>query len=224
MNDNFLRISGSDLVAAVALLNSNNAGISGLGTGVKFSIFRMSDSMYWDNGTGDFDSASEVLNDASEVGTTGLYEYALTGANDTNIQSAYRVRMQATQTSTGDLGDFVSIDELISPSNVRLISDVKDPADRLSDAAQVTIFARVQAVPTSATELRIKELTNDAAADLNQANLLANGVVYFKTGALKGQRVRITAQQASASDPIILTTTPMVNFGAAAINDEVVIT
>lgn len=100
---------------------------------------------------------------------------------------------------------------------------INDTAN-ISEILTGIITAKVNAVPGNATTLLIKEISNDAAADLNIADLLKNRVVTFISGVCKGQSVGISAQAASASDPITLTTTTMANFANIAADDEILIT
>jgi len=108
-------------------------------------------------------------------------------------------------------------------SNTLAISGSVAQATKLKNALAGTIHGKVNATPASATALLVKSLTNDTLADLNVADLLKDRVVIFTTGVAQGHAVGISAQAASASDPITLTTTTMVNYANIAADDEFVI-
>jgi len=95
---------------------------------------------------------------------------------------------------------------------------------RLQQTLEGTIAGKVNTIPAAATTLLVKELTNDADADLNVADVLKNRVITFTSGVAKGQSIAINAQAASASDPITLTVSSMANFANIAVDDEFIIT
>ena len=99
--DSALIISGSNIVANFTALASSGAGEESLTT--KVSIFQTSNSRYWDDGSGDFDSVAEVLNTAPHI-VKGLYEYSLTNGVILGT-GVYRVRFEVTDTITGDFYD-----------------------------------------------------------------------------------------------------------------------
>lgn len=119
----------SDLVSSFAVSDSLGDGITGLT--LKFSIYNLGNSMYWDNSSGLFNSVSEVLNTGSEIGQ-GLYEYVLASAYDATV-SEYRVRIEATDTISGDVYD-VSDSFIILHDTKTDVSAIKAKTDNLPEA------------------------------------------------------------------------------------------
>jgi len=97
--------SGSDLKCTASIADSSGTGLTGLT--VKFSIYGQTEGFYWDNGSGAFDSAAEVLNTGTHR-ADGAYDYTLTsGYTSTNVE--YRVHVEATDSVTGDTYDTAEV-------------------------------------------------------------------------------------------------------------------
>lgn len=128
MNIPLMYVSGSDLVCSLTETDSAGAGIDGLT--IKFSIRDFVTGLWWDDGSGAFDSALEVLN-TSDIdalkSALGLYEYALTGGVSLG-GTGFWVHVQATETVTGDVEDFlVPVDNVLAigkPLSGTLVSDI----------------------------------------------------------------------------------------------------
>jgi len=88
-----LRVEGANLVAFSTVVDSNQVGVTA-GQTVKFSIYDKVTGMYWDNGSGAFDSGVEILNDAGHI-VDGIWQYVLVSGWNGSSKN-FRVRRQLT--------------------------------------------------------------------------------------------------------------------------------
>lgn len=213
-----LRINSSnDMIISDTVLDASGNAVT-TGQTVVHNIQMLSTGLWW--GGSAFDQVSEPGGlAAAQVGTTGIYEQTLSGAFDGSTLE-YIVH----HTLTGTVArDFYDTDNIETGANVTSISGSAIQAVKMREALKSTIQGKVNTVPTAISTLLVKELSNDTNADLNVTDLLKNRVLIFTSGALHGHSVGILISAASASDPITLTVTDMVNFSNIAIDDDFVI-
>lgn len=225
MTKSFLRKRGDDLVLSITL-TEDQIGKAGLNVraSVLNSVDNPADSRYWvESPTNTFSSLTEVFFEVDGI-TNGLYEATLFGAAS-DLEKEYRIHIQAGTTSGGnDFVDTTFVEEFTVNSDILALDGDFNNAKTFNNAMEGTVVGRVHSVPTASNTLMVKELGNDADADLNQVDILKNRVITFISGALRGQSVGITVSAAAASDPITLTVTPIANFSNLAVDDVFVIT
>lgn len=211
--------SNTDIVISDTVIDSSGNAVT-TGQTVEFNIQRLSDNMWW-GGTA-FDQGSEPggFLSAAQVGTTGNYEHTLSSGFD---ESSLEYRVHHKHTGTVVM-DFYDTDNIETGANVVALVGETASAVKMRDALRATVKGKVNTIPAAAGTLLVKELSNDAAADLNVADVLKNRVLTFTSGLVSGHTVGILASAASASDPITLTVTDMANFANIAVDDEFVIT
>ncbi len=93
--DNLLRLSGSDIIAGISVVDEDGNSITSSQT-IKFNFQRKSDSKWW-NGSSWAAGSEPTLITAAQVNSTGIYEYTLTGGfSDNTIE--FTVHVEATVT------------------------------------------------------------------------------------------------------------------------------
>lgn len=130
--NNVIRNDGSNLIISFAILDiDGNAQTSS--QGFQTNILRLSDSKWWNTGSGDFDLGTEPgLITGAQVGTTGIYQYILSsGFNNSSFD--YIVRLKGITTILFDFyancriipdmtGTILSVDAALDAANTKLSS------------------------------------------------------------------------------------------------------
>lgn len=88
----YLRKEGNNIVFSIAMIDNDGNAITS-GQTVSINVMRISDSKWWNTGTNDFDLTSEPsLISASQIGSTGIYKYALANSWNKNYIN-YRLHL-----------------------------------------------------------------------------------------------------------------------------------
>jgi hypothetical protein len=130
-SDVVLRVSGSDLIFSISIVDSNGDAVTSSQT-VDISVFQYSNSRYWNDGTSDFDQVAEpALDSAAQIGSTGIYSYTLSGGY-TPGNTDYRIRIDADDTVEKDFvvdndigGDLVGL----KLDHLAAVADSDDPVN-----------------------------------------------------------------------------------------------
>jgi len=148
------------LVVDFSGVNSSGSGITGLT--VKFSIYDVATSKYWDNASGAFDSVAEVLNTAAEIGD-GLYNYVLTAGYALG-GTEFVVHTEATQTVAGDIYDTAETYLLTGLADIVMVNG------SLTDGYNATL------------KLKKLDIQNSAGDAISAVSTGANGSGFVTTG------------------------------------------
>jgi len=119
---NYLRVDGSDLIFGVSIVDNNGDAVVAAQT-VEISIERLSDNKWWDDAGSAFTGAVEpALITAVLVGSTGIYEYTLTGGFD-DSSTDYRIHIDAQNTVAFD---YYQDTQVALPAEILAIKAITD--------------------------------------------------------------------------------------------------
>jgi len=120
-----LTLNGNDIIIGVTVVDGDGNKVTSSQT-VKFAIKNRTNGKWWNTVTEDFDLLSEpALFEASQVESTGIYEYTLNDAFDsTNL--AFTVHIEATGTIAQDFYENESVQIGLTPAESAQLDSVYD--------------------------------------------------------------------------------------------------
>lgn len=128
VSGNYLRTDGNDLIFSISVIDNAGDAVVAAQT-VEISIERLSDNKWWDDAGSAFTGVVEpALITAVLDGSTGIYEYTLTGGfNGTSVD--YRIHIDAQNTVAFD---YYQDSQLALPAEIlaiKVITDILETVD-----------------------------------------------------------------------------------------------